>query len=231
MTGTAVSPSFDLEAAAAASLGQVHRATGARWRAGWPASCNIPTWPPRSRPISASCACCSRCAAAWARRSTPARSRVEIGARLARGTRLRARGQVGGALRPMLADRPEVRVPRVHPELSTKRLLTLQWLDGEKLLAFETAAPARRARGVAEISVRGVVAAVPALRSHPRRSASRQLFRGRQADGRGGQSLRFRLRAHFPDALRRGRRRALSGAEDADARASRTPMNSGVSRA
>jgi len=39
----------------------------------------------------------------------------------------------------MLADRPFVRVPRVEESLSTRRLLTLQWLDGEPLTAFETA--------------------------------------------------------------------------------------------
>ncbi len=39
----------------------------------------------------------------------------------------------------MLADRPFVRVPRVHEELSTRRLLTLQWLEGERLTAFESA--------------------------------------------------------------------------------------------
>ena len=41
--------------------------------------------------------------------------------------------------RVMLADRPFVRVPRVEESLSTRRLLTLQWLDGEPLVAFETA--------------------------------------------------------------------------------------------
>ena len=39
----------------------------------------------------------------------------------------------------MLADRLFVRVPRVEQGLSTRRLLTLQWLDGEPLTAFETA--------------------------------------------------------------------------------------------
>jgi predicted unusual protein kinase regulating ubiquinone biosynthesis (AarF/ABC1/UbiB family) len=33
----------------------------------------------------------------------------------------------------------EVRVPSVHPELSTKRLLTLGWLEGEKILNFAQA--------------------------------------------------------------------------------------------
>ncbi len=34
----------------------------------------------------------------------------------------------------MLADRPAVRVPKVWPELSTRRLLTLDWLDGSRML-------------------------------------------------------------------------------------------------
>ena len=46
--------------------------------------------------------------------------------------------------RVMLADRPFVRVPRVEESLSTRRLLTLQWLDGEPLVAFETAAQEAR---------------------------------------------------------------------------------------
>ena len=41
--------------------------------------------------------------------------------------------------RVMLADRPFVRVPRVEESLSTRRLLTMQWLDGEPLTAFENA--------------------------------------------------------------------------------------------
>ena len=41
--------------------------------------------------------------------------------------------------RVMLVDRPFVRVPRIEDSLSTRRLLTMQWLDGERLVAFETA--------------------------------------------------------------------------------------------
>jgi predicted unusual protein kinase regulating ubiquinone biosynthesis (AarF/ABC1/UbiB family) len=33
---------------------------------------------------------------------------------------------------------PAIRVPRVLPELSTKRLLTMSWLDGQKLLNYKT---------------------------------------------------------------------------------------------
>ena len=73
-TGRANSPSSSITPAAAASLGQVHRAHGARRRASSPASCNIPTCSRRSRPISGSSTCCSPSTAAWTRRSTPARS-------------------------------------------------------------------------------------------------------------------------------------------------------------
>jgi predicted unusual protein kinase regulating ubiquinone biosynthesis (AarF/ABC1/UbiB family) len=37
----------------------------------------------------------------------------------------------------MLADKPLVRVPGVRADLSTRRLLTMDWLDGRKLLTFK----------------------------------------------------------------------------------------------
>ncbi|HZQ11722.1 MAG TPA: AarF/ABC1/UbiB kinase family protein [Pseudolabrys sp.] len=37
----------------------------------------------------------------------------------------------------MLKDRQDVRVPKVWPELSTGRLLTLDWLDGSRMLAHK----------------------------------------------------------------------------------------------
>jgi predicted unusual protein kinase regulating ubiquinone biosynthesis (AarF/ABC1/UbiB family) len=42
-----------------------------------------------------------------------------------------------GLYRIMLEKTPEVRVPQVWPELSTRRLLTLDWLEGQRLLAFK----------------------------------------------------------------------------------------------
>ena len=44
----------------------------------------------------------------------------------------------------MLAERPEVRVPSVHECLSTGRLLTLDWLEGAKVLDLVGAAEAER---------------------------------------------------------------------------------------
>jgi predicted unusual protein kinase regulating ubiquinone biosynthesis (AarF/ABC1/UbiB family) len=46
----------------------------------------------------------------------------------------------------MLAGSEHVRVPEPVPELSTDRLLTMTWLEGEKLLAFRDAALAERNR-------------------------------------------------------------------------------------
>ncbi len=120
----------------------------------------------------------------------------------------------------MLADRPLVRVPKVFAELSTRRLLTLQWLDGAPLIDFERAGAEARNAHRARL-VRGVVAAVLALRRHSRRSASRQLFRRRGGRGRGAEVEAVNLFDYgcvriFPAELRRRRRRALSGAESAD---------------
>ena len=53
--------------------------------------------------------------------------------------------------RLMLADTPQVRVPRPYPELSSKRLLTLEWLDGAKLLTFESAASVETRSRIAEL--------------------------------------------------------------------------------
>ena len=44
----------------------------------------------------------------------------------------------------MLADRPRVRTPSVFEELSTRRLLTQEWLEGEPVTRFERAEAAAR---------------------------------------------------------------------------------------
>ena len=72
------------------------------------------------------------------RRSTRAKWRARSAPACARNSTTNARRSWRGS-RVMLADRPFVRVPRVSGGLSTRRLLTLQWLDGEPLVAFENA--------------------------------------------------------------------------------------------
>ena len=61
----------------------------------------------------------------------------EIGARLREELDYAREAKHVALYRAMLASTPEVRVPRVWPALSTRRLLTLDWLDGDKLLAHK----------------------------------------------------------------------------------------------
>ncbi len=75
---------------------------------------------------------------------------IEIGDRLREELDYAREIKLAGLYGLMLADTPQVRVPRPHPELSSQRLLTLEWLEGEKLLTFEAAAPETRAH-VAEL--------------------------------------------------------------------------------
>jgi predicted unusual protein kinase regulating ubiquinone biosynthesis (AarF/ABC1/UbiB family) len=44
----------------------------------------------------------------------------------------------------VLKATPEIRVPNVYPELSSKRLLTMQWLEGEPLLNYKDASLEQR---------------------------------------------------------------------------------------
>jgi predicted unusual protein kinase regulating ubiquinone biosynthesis (AarF/ABC1/UbiB family) len=68
----------------------------------------------------------------------------EIGARVREELDYRREAKLAKLYRIMLADRPMVRVPRVIDELSTHRLLTMEWLDGERLIKFETASASTR---------------------------------------------------------------------------------------
>ncbi len=97
------------------------------------------------------------------------------------------------------------------PELSTGRLLTLDWLEGRRLLG----AQGRRAADPQPAwhgDVHGVVAAVQPLRRDPRRSASRQLHGvRRRTAGRGGINLLdYGCIRIFPPSVRRRCRRPLS---------------------
>jgi predicted unusual protein kinase regulating ubiquinone biosynthesis (AarF/ABC1/UbiB family) len=61
----------------------------------------------------------------------------EIGARVREELDYRHEAKHAALYRTMLADQPLVRVPTVWPELSTGRLLTLDWLEGRPLLDFK----------------------------------------------------------------------------------------------
>ena len=74
----------------------------------------------------------------------------EIGARIREELDYAREAKLARLYALMLADRPLVRVPKVFAELSTRRLLTLEWLDGAPLVEFERAgAEARNAIALA----------------------------------------------------------------------------------
>ena len=104
-----------------------------------PASCNIRTWPRRWRPTSPISTFCSRSIGAPERAIDTREMAREIRERVREELDYEREAKIARLYRVMLADRPFVRVPRVDESLSTRRLLTLEWLDGEPLVAFETA--------------------------------------------------------------------------------------------
>jgi predicted unusual protein kinase regulating ubiquinone biosynthesis (AarF/ABC1/UbiB family) len=75
------------------------------------------------------------------RRMDPAIDTTEIGTEI--GARLREELDYQREARhvalygAMLVDQPNIRVPKVHPRLSTRRLLTLDWLEGTRMLAHK----------------------------------------------------------------------------------------------
>jgi len=130
--------SFDLNPAAAASLGQVHRATT---KDGAPLACKL-QYPDMQSAVEADLRQLELVFAVH-RRMDPAIDTREISKEI--GERVREeldyeREAKHAALYALaLADVDEVRVPEVHRELSTKRLLSLGWLEGEKILNFTQA--------------------------------------------------------------------------------------------
>jgi predicted unusual protein kinase regulating ubiquinone biosynthesis (AarF/ABC1/UbiB family) len=136
---------FDLVPAAAASLGQVHRATTLE---GEPVACKL-QYPDMASAVEADLTQLNMLFSLRRRMGAALDTREiarEIAARLREELDYAREAKAGKLYAHMLADRPDVHVPRVHAELSTKRLLTLQWLDGEKLLAFESASGETRSR-------------------------------------------------------------------------------------
>lgn len=130
--------SFDLHPAHAASLGQVHKATALD---GAPLACKL-QYPDMRSVVEADLKQLDVIFALRRRFDGAVDTREmakEIGARVREeldyGREARHVALYRDILRP---DEPgaNVRVPRVRRELSTGRLLTLDWLEGEPLLAF-----------------------------------------------------------------------------------------------
>ncbi len=134
---------FDLKPAAAASLGQVHRATA---RDGMPLACKL-QYPNMASAVEADLAQLDMLFALH-RRMSPAidgRDAVkEIGARVREELDYKREARHARLYALMLRDIDEVRVPKIHEALSTDRLLTMTWLDGGRLLDFREAPLATR---------------------------------------------------------------------------------------
>jgi predicted unusual protein kinase regulating ubiquinone biosynthesis (AarF/ABC1/UbiB family) len=69
---------------------------------------------------------------------------LEIAERLREELDYRREARQAGLYRLMLAGRGDIRVPGVHEALSTGRLLTLDWLEGEHVLSLVDALEAER---------------------------------------------------------------------------------------
>jgi predicted unusual protein kinase regulating ubiquinone biosynthesis (AarF/ABC1/UbiB family) len=129
---------FDLKPAAAASLGQVHRATA---KDGALLACKL-QYPDMQSAVEADL---KQLEFAFAihRRMDPAidtREIVkEIGERVREELDYEREAKHVRLYAGILDDKPEVRVPSLRPELSTRRLLTLGWLEGQKILSFKDA--------------------------------------------------------------------------------------------
>ena len=128
--------SFEHHPAAAASLGQVHRA---RAHDGTPLACKL-QYPDMQSAVEADLRQL-RLIFAIHRRMDPVIDTTEIAkeisARIREELDYRREAKHVELYRAMLADIEQIRVPRVWAELSTGRLLTLDWLQGDRLLAHK----------------------------------------------------------------------------------------------
>jgi predicted unusual protein kinase regulating ubiquinone biosynthesis (AarF/ABC1/UbiB family) len=128
--------SFEHKPAAAASLGQVHRAFADD---GTALACKL-QYPDMQSAVEADLKQLEWLFAIH-RRMDPAIDTTEIagevGARIREELDYQREAKHAALYRAILGATPEVRVPRVWPALSTRRLLTLDWLEGNRLLVHK----------------------------------------------------------------------------------------------
>ncbi len=130
--------SFEHDAAAAASLGQVHRATTLD---GDPVACKL-QYPDMQSAVEADLTQLEVVFAIQRRVGGVIDTRQmakEIGARLREELDYELEARHIALYRRMLRDDDTIRVPDVIADLSTQRLLTMSWLNGKPLLDFRDA--------------------------------------------------------------------------------------------
>ncbi|HOV05234.1 MAG TPA: AarF/ABC1/UbiB kinase family protein, partial [Kaistiaceae bacterium] len=128
--------SFEHHPSAAASLGQVHRALSHDGRR---LACKL-HYPDMESAVEADLKQLQIMLAVHRRMGAvidTTEIAKEIGARVREELDYAREGQHMALYRDMLADEASVRVPDLVEELSTRRLLTMTWLDGRRLLEFK----------------------------------------------------------------------------------------------
>ena len=141
----------------------------------------------------------------------------EIGARVREELDYRREAKHVALYREMLDGVDIVRVPRAWPELSTGRLLTLDWLDGSRMLAHKNDPLAVRNRWPPPCLPPGGFRSAASASSTATRISAITLFltpmaepvRARPSGARRHQSSRLRLHPHFCAEIRPRRRRPL----------------------
>jgi predicted unusual protein kinase regulating ubiquinone biosynthesis (AarF/ABC1/UbiB family) len=136
---------FEHAPAAAASLGQVHRAVAADGR---PLACKL-QYPDMASAVEADLRQL-RLVFALHSRLDPAIDTSEIVEEISERVReeldYEREARHMALYRRLFAGEGLVRVPRAEPTLSTRRLLTMDWLEGKRLLAFKERPLAERNR-------------------------------------------------------------------------------------
>ncbi len=130
--------SFEHTPTAAASLGQVHRAVS---HDGKPLAVKL-QYPDMQSAVEADLRQLDMVLAIHRRMDPVIDTREiaqELGARIREELDYRREAKHAALYQNMLGDTPEVRVPASWPSLSTGRLLTLDWLEGKKLLEYKDA--------------------------------------------------------------------------------------------
>jgi predicted unusual protein kinase regulating ubiquinone biosynthesis (AarF/ABC1/UbiB family) len=137
--------SFEREAARAASLGQVHRAVAPDGRN---LACKL-QYPDMSSAVEADLAQLRIVLGLFERYDKAISTtdiHAELGARLREELDYTLEARHMALYRRMLAGEATIHVPESLPELSTKRLLTMTWLEGEPIAAYiDSHAEARNA--------------------------------------------------------------------------------------
>ena len=128
--------SFEKEPAAAASLGQVHRATTLE---GQKLACKL-QYPDMESAVEADLSQLNLLFSLHRQMDgaiNTSEIKAEIGERIREELDYIREARHAALYREMLRDEPLIRVPRTLLALSTKRLLTMEWLEGEKILSFK----------------------------------------------------------------------------------------------